>query len=177
MNPKLVETNVHRLVNAVETRRPVPLHVVVVECVNHLMHLVEAINKEEWCYLVHVADGLYNFLESVSRHVGVKMEWSPIKHVARTTTGPGRQCHRNTHEEDASQEDIELLKAHLIAELLVGHGDDNIDEPLFRKEHMEELKLVVFSYHVPLVSPNKKNKLLNKLPLLFYVQCDRRKSF
>ncbi len=93
---KLVETNVHRLVNAVEPRWPVPLHVVFVECINHLTHLVEAINKVEWCYLVHVADGLYDFLELVSCHVGVKMERSPFKHVARTTTGPGRQCHRNT---------------------------------------------------------------------------------
>jgi hypothetical protein len=88
-----------------------------------------------------------------------------------------------SHEEDASQEDIELLKAHLIAELLVGHGDDNIDEPLFRKEHTEDLKLIVFSCHVPLVSPELPGKVLKvagiKTAICWFLSCTaiRRRGF
>jgi hypothetical protein len=64
------------------------------------------------------------------------------------------------HEKDASQEDIDLLEAHLLAELLVGHGDNNVNEPLFCKAHTEECKLIVFGDWVPPVIRELSGKVL-----------------
>jgi hypothetical protein len=41
------------------------------------------------------------------------------------------------HEEDATQEDIEFLEIRLLAELLVCHRDEGVEDPLLRKAHPE----------------------------------------
>ena len=69
---ELVQPRVHRLVDATQPQRLVLQGVVIVEGVNHLSDLVEAIHKKERRFLACVADQFHDLAEGHFHHVFVE---------------------------------------------------------------------------------------------------------
>jgi hypothetical protein len=137
---KLVEPRVHQLVEAGQPRRLIPFGVMLVEGINHLMHFVKSIKEEQGRFLVGVPECSLDFIESIPRHVYIQPNRHTLKYV-NGLGGPLQVTVKNSfiarHEEDATQEDIEFLEIHFLAELLVHHQDEDVNDPLIWKAHPE----------------------------------------
>ena len=61
---ELVQPRVHGLVDARKPRWHAPLGVMVIEGINHLMHLVKAIEEEQGCFLVGIPECVHYLVEA-----------------------------------------------------------------------------------------------------------------
>jgi hypothetical protein len=61
---ELVQPRVHGLVDARKLQWCVPLGVMVVQGINHLTHLVKAIEEEQGCFLVGVPECVHYLVEA-----------------------------------------------------------------------------------------------------------------
>ena len=97
--------------------------VVVIERVNHLANLMEAIHEKKRRFLACVVDQLHDLLETCFCHVFVQAKRGAIKHVNSLHQPPEIliiYAKEARHEEDAPQPSVKLLEVHGLAQSLVG---------------------------------------------------------
>jgi hypothetical protein len=95
----------------------------IVEGINHLMHLVKAIEEEQGRFLVGVLECGHDFVESVPRHVSIEPKSCTLEHVNGLDKPPHVPLGNSIvarHEEDATQEDMNSWRSiFLVSSLFV----------------------------------------------------------
>ena len=118
----------------------------IVEGVDHLAYLVEAIHKGSRRGLVGVADGHSDGIESLKTHILSEPEGGSscdADCLGRPPLSSVRQSLKASHEKVAPEVQIELLEVNvLLLQVLVGGWDEHLLHPLLREAYPEQLKII-----------------------------------